>query len=127
MAAPAVPVVPVEKKKDVPGGEQPMKEKEKEPMKDKEAEKETAAPATIQVNLPADARLTIDGAATTSTSANRTFATPTLETGKEFYYTLTAAVVRDGKTLTVSKRVTVRAGAETRVNIEIPTATVAAK
>ncbi len=88
---------------------------------------DTAAPATIQVNLPADAKLTIDGAATTSTSANRTFATPALENGKEFFYTLTAEIVRDGKTLTASKRVAVRAGAESRVSIEIPEATVAAK
>jgi uncharacterized protein (TIGR03000 family) len=98
---------------------------EKVPEKDKE--KEINAPATIQVSLPADAKLTIDDAATTSTSANRTFATPTLETGKEFFYTLTAEVVRDGKTYTATRRVAVKAGELTNVNIEIPAASVAAR
>jgi uncharacterized protein (TIGR03000 family) len=90
-------------------------------------EKETNAPATIQVNLPADATLTIDGAVTSSTSASRAFATPTLETGKEYYYTLKAEIVRDGKTLSATKRVAVRAGEETRLEIEIPVTSVAAK
>jgi uncharacterized protein (TIGR03000 family) len=102
------------------------KPKEEEKKKDDE-KKETAAPATIQVNLPAEAKLTIDGAATTSTSANRTFATPSLESGKEFFYTLTAEIVRDGKTLKATQVVSVRAGRETKVNIEMPEATVAAK
>ena len=35
-----------------------------------------AAPATLVVNVPADARLTIDGEATTSTSTQRVFVSP---------------------------------------------------
>jgi uncharacterized protein (TIGR03000 family) len=86
------------------------------------------APATIIVSLPAEAKLTIDDAATKSTSATRVFASPTLETGKEYYYTLKAEITRDGKTVPVEKRVAVRAGEETRVTLEFPTATsVAAK
>jgi uncharacterized protein (TIGR03000 family) len=114
-AAPAAAPIPAPTPK-APAGEEPKKEEKKE----------TAAPATIQVSLPANATLTIDGAATRSTSANRTFATPTLETGKEYYYSLTAEYVRDGQTVTATKRVAVRAGAESRVNFEAPEA-VAAK
>jgi uncharacterized protein (TIGR03000 family) len=76
----------------------------------------------LYVTLPADAKLTIDGEPTTSTSESRLFVTPSLTPGKTFYYELKATVVRDGKTETVTKQVAVRAGADTRVNIEIPEA-----
>jgi len=77
---------------------------------------EVKVPATIVLTLPADAKVTIDGVATTSTSATRTFVTPELDQEKAFVYTLSAQIVRDGQTLTVSEKVTVRAGEETRVN-----------
>ena len=73
------------------------------------------APATIIVSLPACATLTIDGAATTSTASERAFESPVLQAGKDFHYTLKAQIVRDGKSVVVSKEVTVRAGEETRV------------
>jgi len=76
-----------------------------------------AAPATIVVSLPADATLKVDGTATKATSAVRTFATPALDAGQSFVYTLTAEVVRDGKTLTASEQVTVRAGEMTQVQL----------
>jgi len=116
--APAIAPPPVLKKDGEKGGEK---------APDKAPEKEINTPATIQVSLPADAKLSIDDAPTTSTSASRTFATPALEQGKVFYYTLKAEIVRDGKTLSATSRVAVRAGEESRVSIEIPTATVAAK
>jgi uncharacterized protein (TIGR03000 family) len=84
------------------------------------------APAVIFVSLPAGAKLTIDDAVTQSTSSVRAFASPALEQGKDFYYTLKAEIVRDGKTVTASKRVAVRAGEETRVSLEFPVS-VAAK
>jgi uncharacterized protein (TIGR03000 family) len=82
-------------------------------------------PATIVVSLPAEAKLTIDGAATKSTSATRVFASPALEPGKEFVYNLKAELVRDGQTLTATKQVTVRAGDETNVTLEFPEASLA--
>jgi len=85
------------------------------------------APATIVVNLPAEAKLTIDDAATRSTSSVRVFSTPTLDNGKDFFYTLKAEIVRDGQTVTASKKVAVRAGEETRVSLEFPVANVASK
>ncbi len=88
------------------------------------APKEVSAPATIVVTLPADAKLTIDGAATSSTSARRTFVSPTLPAGQEFGYTLQAEIVRDGKTVKVTKQVTVRAGEETTVSFEEPASVV---
>lgn len=81
--------------------------------------------AKIYVTLPTDAKLTIDGTPTVSTSQTRVFESPSLTPGKTFYYVLKATLVRDGKTETVTKEVVVRAGEDTRVKIEIPETSVA--
>jgi uncharacterized protein (TIGR03000 family) len=75
------------------------------------------APATIIVRLPAEARLLIDGAATTSTSTERVFVSPSLNPGREYHYTLKAEWARDGKPVTWTKEIAVRAGEETRVQV----------
>jgi uncharacterized protein (TIGR03000 family) len=82
------------------------------------------APATIVVELPADATLTVDGAATKSTSNVRVLVSPNLTPGRDFQYTLTAQVVRDGKPVQVERVITVRAGEESRVRLT-PSAEVA--
>jgi uncharacterized protein (TIGR03000 family) len=84
------------------------------------------APATIIVNLPADAKLMFDDYATTSTSNVRTFQTPTLPMGKDFTYTLKAQLMVEGKPMTQTEKITVRAGEETKVMFSFPN-TVAAK
>ena len=81
--------------------------------------------AKLYVTLPADAKLTIDGSPTVSTSESRVFESPSLTPGKTYFYLLKAMVVRDGKSETVTKEVAVRAGEDTRVKIEIPEAAVA--
>jgi uncharacterized protein (TIGR03000 family) len=81
------------------------------------------APATIVVSLPAEAKLLIDDAATTSTSNLRVFASPSLEPGRDFYYTVKGELVRDGQTVTTSQQVKVRAGEETRIQLEFPLTT----
>ncbi len=107
----------------------PMKPPEKvAPPKPKT--EETAAPATIVLAVPTDAQVSIDGVATTSASATRTFVTPDLDPAQAFVYTLSAKIVRKGQTLTVSEQVSVRAGEQTRVNFgteKFTTLTVAAK
>ncbi len=77
------------------------------------------------MTLPADAKLTIDDEPTVSTSESRVFVTPSLPPGKTFHYVLKATVVRDGKTETVTKQVAVRAGEDTRIEIDIPEAAAA--
>jgi uncharacterized protein (TIGR03000 family) len=81
-----------------------------------------ALPAAILVHLPADAKLTVDDHATTSTSATREFITPPLERGRIFHYTLKAEFVRGGETITVKKKVRVRADRETTVTLDLPRA-----
>lgn len=87
----------------------------------------TGAEATLVVTLPADAKLTIDGEKTTSTSAERVFVSPALESGKEYEYTLKAQIVRDGEVKTATARVTVRSGEVSRVELKVPAAGVAAQ
>jgi uncharacterized protein (TIGR03000 family) len=83
--------------------------------------------ATIVVNLPEDAKLTIEGEETTSTSSQRVFVSPTLESGKEYEYTLKAQIVREGKVQTATAHVTVRPGEVSRVELKLPAQGVAAQ
>lgn len=83
---------------------------------------EEAATATLVVRLPADARLTVDGAPTRSTKATRWLVTPPLAPGKDFRYTLRAEFVRGDSTVTVTRVVAVRAGRRTEVSLEPPPA-----
>jgi uncharacterized protein (TIGR03000 family) len=105
----------------------PEKSPEKVPAPKPGGEKEVAvpAPATIIVSLPAEAKLLIDDAATTSSSNLRVFASPSLEPGQDYYYTLKGELVSEGRTLTTSQRVKVRAGQETQVQLEFPVTSVA--
>jgi uncharacterized protein (TIGR03000 family) len=72
--------------------------------------------ATVVVQLPADARMWVDGQAADLTSATRSFQTPALDKGRDYYYTVRAEATRDGKVLSQSQRITVRAGQVSRVD-----------
>jgi len=112
----------------MPSGGVPVAPKAPEKVKaPKETDTMLSAPATILVSLPEDAKLMIDETVTRSTSSTRVFVSPTLDNGKTYSYTLKAEAVRDGQTITASKKVEVRAGEETRVSLELPVAAVAAK
>jgi uncharacterized protein (TIGR03000 family) len=76
-----------------------------------------AAPAFITVNVPADAKVTIDGAATVSTSTVRVFQSRNLNPGTVQYYTFVAEVIRDGKSYTATERVAVEAGAKAEITL----------
>jgi uncharacterized protein (TIGR03000 family) len=73
------------------------------------------APAHVVVKLPEEARLFVDDTACPLTSARREFDTPNLNPGQAYYYDLKAEVMRAGRAVTATKRVTVRAGQETIV------------
>ncbi len=72
------------------------------------------------MHLPADARLTIDGTATRSTSDTRTFVSPPLEPGKTYHYRLEAQLEWNGETVKASRNVEVQAGRESEVYLEFP-------
>lgn len=104
-------IVPSTTPKDMPKGE-----KINDPKKTS-----IEGPATIVVNLPAEARLLVDGAATTSTSARRTLVTPSLLVGSTYVYNMTAEIVRDGRTVSQTQQVSVRGGQSVAVQFNFPT------
>jgi uncharacterized protein (TIGR03000 family) len=69
-----------------------------------------SARATVIVKLPIDARLYAETKALVLTGAERTFVSPELPAGQEFVYRFRAEYERDGETVTVTKKVPVRAG-----------------
>jgi uncharacterized protein (TIGR03000 family) len=81
---------------------------------------ETTAAGRIVVDLPADARLVIGGWDSPPGRPTRTFVTPALGPGRDYGYSLRAEVVRAGVTLTAAKEVTIRAGQEVHVALELP-------
>src|SRR5258708_25198514 len=68
------------------------------------------AVARITVELPEDAKLTVDGVACPLTSSTRTLETPELQPGQKYTYTLEAKVVRNGETIAASRRVVFESG-----------------
>ncbi|MCS6852899.1 MAG: TIGR03000 domain-containing protein [Gemmataceae bacterium] len=62
----------------------------------------------------------VDGEQAPLTSAKRTFQTPPLQQGRDYFYTIKAEMVRGGRTVSESKRVIVRAGQVSRVRFEEP-------
>jgi uncharacterized protein (TIGR03000 family) len=78
----------------------------------------TPSRAKLVVELPADAKLYIDDLPMKTTSGVRSFNTPTLEPGQIYYYMVRAEVVRDGKPVTETRRVLVRAGQTARASFK---------
>jgi uncharacterized protein (TIGR03000 family) len=75
-----------------------------------------SAPAKVIVELPPEAKLTVDGQRISLSSGSRTVVTPNLEPGQDYYYIVKAEAVRGDKLVSDSKRVIVRAGQITHVD-----------
>lgn len=104
-------------------------EPEKQPTQGKQTSyyQPTSESARLIIHLPADARLYVDGVATRTMGQEvRTYRTPELEYGQEYVYTLKMEIDRDGKTLTETKRIFVRAGQASEARFDEPTPAVAA-
>ena len=67
-------------------------------------------PALLTVEVPAGAKLYVDGRLTNGDGSARKFHTPALPAGKSFFYELKAEVEIAGRTEIEEKRVIVRAG-----------------
>jgi uncharacterized protein (TIGR03000 family) len=81
-----------------------------EPKKKKKTGDGDETRARLIVQLPADAKLFIDGNLMNSTSQKRTFITPVLQPDQAYFYDLRAEVVRDGRTIASTQRVILRPG-----------------
>jgi uncharacterized protein (TIGR03000 family) len=73
-----------------------------------------SAPATVVVQLPADAKLFVEGKAVVLDDQG-SFTTPKLRSGEPYTYTVKAQAVRNGRLVNESKDIQVWAGETTRV------------
>jgi uncharacterized protein (TIGR03000 family) len=80
----------------------------KEQKKEKKTEEEARAQVTIDV--PADAKVYVDGQLMKSTSAKRAFRTPVLVPGQTYFYDVRVEIVRDGRTIVENQRVILNPG-----------------
>jgi uncharacterized protein (TIGR03000 family) len=72
--------------------------------------------AKITIELPEDAKLTVDGVACPLTTSKRILETPQLQAGQQYFYTLEATVVRNGETIVESQRVIFECDKNVRVD-----------
>jgi len=96
----------------------PGAEKIGDPKEKKSEEVNVPTPGTLVVNLPANAKLTIDGYVSKQSTSQRRLVTTPINPGQEFTYTLVAEV----NGAQVTQTVTVRAGEEVPVTFNFTTA-----
>jgi uncharacterized protein (TIGR03000 family) len=83
-----------------------------------EEEQDLAAPspAMIEVHVPANAHILVDGIRTTQSGSSRIFVTPALAPGKTFSYEMRVQwTAADGLVVDLTRTVHVKAGRETKV------------
>jgi uncharacterized protein (TIGR03000 family) len=86
----------------------------------------SSEPARVTVVLPAGARLYVNGVAVEA-KGKQTFQTPSLRKGRTFYYTVKAELMRGGRKVTESQRVSVEAGKAVTVDFTAAKATLTAR
>lgn len=74
--------------------------------------------ATITVEVPSGASFVVNDKEIQVPPVNPVFVTPRLEPGKDFFYDCKVTVSRDGKNVTKTKRIKVRAGELIRINYD---------
>ncbi|MBL8866913.1 MAG: TIGR03000 domain-containing protein [Planctomycetia bacterium] len=67
-------------------------------------------PASIEIELPAEAKLIVDGQVVPGTGASRAFTTPALLADRTYYYEMSAELPIDGAMVRQELRVVVRGG-----------------
>jgi uncharacterized protein (TIGR03000 family) len=72
--------------------------------------------AKVTVIVPPDAEVYVDGSPTTQTGSERPFVTPPLQQGQNYSYQIRATWNADGDTVSRTRKVLVRAGADVRVD-----------
>ncbi|MHB1422552.1 MAG: TIGR03000 domain-containing protein [Gemmataceae bacterium] len=102
-----------------PGTGAPAGEQLGLPAEDK-TKKSTMLPtkAKLVVDLPPNSKLFIDDMPIKSAPGLRSFNTPNLEPGQAYYYMVRVETVRDGKTVSETRRVIVRAGQIARADFK---------
>jgi uncharacterized protein (TIGR03000 family) len=70
----------------------------------------------VIVSLPAEAKLFVDGEQVPMNTSTRSFQTPALKPGQDYFYTMKVEAVRNGEKIEKSTRVIVRAGETARAD-----------
>jgi uncharacterized protein (TIGR03000 family) len=78
------------------------------------------ADGLLAVNVPEDAKVFVNGLATTSTGAERQYVSRDLQAGFNYSYEVKAEIVRDGKTIEQVKQVNLRAGQTAELAFDFP-------
>jgi uncharacterized protein (TIGR03000 family) len=80
----------------------------------------TRVDGLLAVNVPEDAKIYVNGQATTSTGSSRQYVSRDLQSGFNYSYEVRAEVVRDGRTIEQVKKVDLRAGQTANVAFDFP-------
>jgi uncharacterized protein (TIGR03000 family) len=75
------------------------------------------APVTIQVRLPEDAEMWVDGKKMAEKGSSRRFQSPPLAPGQDYVYELRVRWKEDGRTMDYTRNITVRAGDKLNLNL----------
>lgn len=81
-----------------------------QPKKDENTSAALGNAAAVVLKAPVDVQLSVEGRAIPRTASEETFRTPALEPGSSYTYTFKARVLRNGKAVSYTKQVKVRAG-----------------
>lgn len=76
-------------------------------------------PVYVNVQVPANAEVWIDGAKTSQTGPVRRFVSPPLTPGQAYTYELTASWMKDGKPVSEKRTVNFSAGQQNEVNVDL--------
>jgi len=116
---PYTPIVSTPRAADAPV-RTPPRATDKDREKVKEKEDDTAAVqadrARLTVELPAGAKLYVDDRAVRVRGERATFHTPQLAQGKAYFYEVKVELLRDGQTVSQTRRVVVRPGGASHVD-----------
>jgi uncharacterized protein (TIGR03000 family) len=88
----------------------------KKKLDDDDGDEINAVPAMVMVKAATDVKVTFNGVATNRRSEEEVFLTPDLRPGRTYAYQVKAEAYRDGKKVTRTRRVLVRAGTRSRVD-----------
>jgi uncharacterized protein (TIGR03000 family) len=78
---------------------------------------QAAPPASLEMTVPADASVWIEGQATTQQGVERHFVSPALEAGIRYSYEIRVQWTEGSKTLERSRRVRFESGDQLRINL----------
>ena len=89
-------------------------------VKDKDKAADKVAPANLIIQVPADARLEVDGESTRQSGATRRFVSPPLKPGARYSYHLQVWFWEGGKMIVRKRTVHVRAGETSTADMRKP-------